>query len=293
MGNMLESPSPKARTLDRLVGDASAAAISATLASPAIVLIDRAVVAKTASGDGILKALWTQAVHAGRRPGAFLFGRPFAIMWTLYAATYTAASFTDTLTEKYYATAATTATFLATTAVNVPLGIWKDIRYAQLFSHNSTADAKKPITASSKLPLTSPITATVPVPTPRRMPRSVTGVFLARDAITLFGSFTMAPRLATAIPDSLVSNIHAKAAVSQLTVPILTQLVATPVHLLGLDLYQRQEKGVTLSNRVSSIGPGLGGATFARCLRILPAFGFGVLANQELRSLFHTAARTA
>ena len=214
-------------------------------------------------------------------------------MWTLYAATYTAASFTDTLIEKYYAAAASTATFLATTAVNVPLGIWKDIRYAQLFSHNSTVDTRKPITASPKLPISSPITATVPVPSPRCMPRSVAGVFLARDAIALFGSFTMAPRLATAIPDSLISNIHAKAAVSQLTVPILTQLVATPVHLLGLDLYQRQEKGVTLSNRVASIGPGLGGRRIIKKLRILPAFGFGVLANQELRSLFHNAVRTA
>ncbi|KAI0905885.1 hypothetical protein F4823DRAFT_632199 [Ustulina deusta] len=253
---MTESPLPKTRTLDRLVGDVTAAAISATLASPAIVLIDRAVVATTASGDSVLRSLWTQTAHAASRPKSFFSGRPFAIIWTLYAATYTVASFSDTLAGEYYAAAASTITFQATTAINVPLGTWKDIRFAQIF--------------------TSSLTSSVPTSSPRRMPRAVAGVFLARDAITLFGSFTLAPRVATYIPDSLVLNVHAKAAISQ----VLTQLMATPVH-----------GGVTFSNRLAHIGLGLGGTTFTRCLRILPTFGFGVLANQELRSSFHTVAR--
>ncbi|KAI3330067.1 hypothetical protein F4824DRAFT_492419 [Ustulina deusta] len=279
---MTESPLPKTRTLDRLVGDVTAAAISATLASPAIVLIDRAVVATTASGDSVLRSLWTQTAHAASRPKSFFSGRPFAIIWTLYAATYTVASFSDTLAGEYYAAAASTITFQATTAINVPLGTWKDIRFAQIFSHRHTADtisheaSRAPTVASSKLSLASSLTSSVPTSSPRRMPRAVAGVFLARDAITLFGSFTLAPRVATYIPDSLVLNVHAKAAISQ----VLTQLMATPVH-----------GGVTFSNRLAHIGLGLGGTTFTRCLRILPAFGFGVLANQELRSSFHTVAR--
>ncbi|KAF2970871.1 hypothetical protein GQX73_g2631 [Xylaria multiplex] len=257
----------------------------------------RAVVEKTTSRIPILRALWTQAVYAASRPRCFLFSQPFAIVWTLYAATYTVASCSDTLGKRYYAAAASTATFLATTTINVPLGIWKDVRFAQIFSHDRTAGTISHVathaqtTASSKLTVASSPASFVITPSPRRMPKVVAGVFLARDAMTLFGSITLAPKAATYIPDSLTPNTHAKTAVSQLTMPVLTQLVATPVHLLGLDLYQRQHRGVTVSNRLAHIAPELGGATFARCLRILPAFGLGVLANQELRSLLHTAAR--
>lgn len=202
-------------------------------------------VATTASGDSVLRSLWTQTAHAASRPKSFFSGRPFAIIWTLYAATYTVASFSDTLAGEYYAAAASTITFQATTAINVPLGTWKDIRFAQIFSHRHTADtisheaSRAPTVASSKLSLASSLTSSVPTSSPRRMPRAVAGVFLARDAITLFGSFTLAPRVATYIPDSLVLNVHAKAAISQ----VLTQLMATPVHVLALDLYQRQLGG--------------------------------------------------
>ncbi|KAI0975080.1 hypothetical protein F4678DRAFT_457344 [Xylaria arbuscula] len=284
---------PSTRTLYELIGDATAAVISATLASPAIVLIDRAVVEKTTSGSTILRSLWAQTIHAASRPKSFLLSRPFAIVWTLYAATYTIASSSDTIGKKYYPAVASTATFLATTAINVPLGIWKDVRFAQIFSHNRTIDTVSheanritTMTSQTVAMKTSP-PASVPAPSIRRMPRAVAGVFLARDAITLFGSITLAPKAATYIPDSLVSNIHAKIAISQFAMPVATQLVATPVHLLGLDLYQRQQRGVTVSNRLAHITPELRGATFARCLRIIPAFGVGVLANQELRLYFH------
>ncbi|KAI0533136.1 hypothetical protein GGR58DRAFT_517166 [Xylaria digitata] len=284
---MTELPMPNTRTLDQLVGDVTAAKISATLASPAIVLIDRAVVEKTTSRVPILRVLWTQAVYAASRPKCFLFSRPFAIVWTLYAATYTVASCSATLGKKYYAAVASTATFLATTTINVPLGIWKDVRFAQIFSHDRIVGTISHIathartTASSKSMIASSPASFVITPSPRRMPKAVAGVFLARDAMTLFGSITLAPKAATYIPDSLTSNMHAKAAVSQLTMPVLTQLVATPVHLLGLDLYQRRQRSITVSNRLAYIAPELGGATFARCLRILPAFGFGVLATRS------------
>ncbi|KAI1314145.1 hypothetical protein F5Y03DRAFT_336245 [Xylaria venustula] len=290
---MTDPPLPNTRTLYQLIGDVTAAVISATLASPAIVLIDRAVVEKTTSGSTILRSLWTQTTHAASRPKSFLLSRPFAIVWTLYAATYTVASSSDTLGKQYYPAVASTATFLATTAINVPLGIWKDVRFAQIFSHNRTANtvdykASHVTTMTSpKLAVKSSPGAFVPAPSLRRMPRAVAGVFLARDAITLFGSITLAPKAATYIPDSVVSNIHAKTAISQFTMPVVTQLVATPVHLLGLDLYQRQQRGVTVSKRLVHISPDLRGATFARCLRIIPAFGVGVLANQELRLYFH------
>ncbi|KAI0438366.1 hypothetical protein F4803DRAFT_535162 [Xylaria telfairii] len=262
----------------------------------ALINHDRAVVEKTLYRDSVLRSLWVNTIHAASRPKSFFLGRPFAIIWTLYAATYTVASCSNTLTGKYYPAVVNATTFLATTIINVPLGIWKDVRFAQIFSHHHAAGAisheasRTSTAAGSKLSLAGSPTSFVPTLSPRRMPRAVAGVFLARDAITLFGSFTLAPRAAICIPDSLVSNLHAKAAISQLTVPMLTQLVATPVHLLGLDLYQRQRGGVTFSNRLGHISSGLGGATVARCLRILPAFGFGVLANQELRLLFHAAA---
>jgi hypothetical protein len=158
--------------------------------------------------------------------------------------------------------------------VNVPMGVWKDIRFAQIFGIKAT-------TAGVTRPLVQN----------RSVARAATAIFLLRDSVTIFGSFTLAPRLSAMIPDSLASHPHAKPVISQLTVPVLTQLVATPLHLLGLDLYMRQQH-VSVVDRVVQSQRYLASSTVVRCIRIIPAFGFGCLANMELRAFFHRNVNT-
>jgi hypothetical protein len=201
-----------------------------------------------------------------------MFQLPFGIIWALYGVTYTVANGADTIGHEFKASATGMITFLSTTMVNVPMGVWKDIRFAQIFGPKAaTAGITRPLVQNGGA-------------------RAATAIFLLRDSVTIFGSFTLAPRLSKMIPD-LTSHPHAKPVISQLTVPVLTQLVATPLHLLGLDLYMRQH-AVPLADRLVQSQRYLPSSTVVRCIRIIPAFGFGCLANMELRSFFHKKVNT-
>jgi len=63
------------------------------------------------------------------------------------------------------------------------------------------------------------------------------------------------------------------------------QLVSTPLHLLGLDLYNRPKQS-TMS-RLAFIGREYTKSTLARLCRIGPAFGIGGVSNKFLRDSFH------
>ncbi|WYZ36879.1 hypothetical protein EsH8_II_000385 [Colletotrichum jinshuiense] len=108
-----------------------------------------------------------------RRPRGFFLARPLGIAWTLYAATYVTANAATTMAEKYDGAAAvTTATFASTFLVNVPLGVWKDLRFAEIFGSGASPKTAKAVTA------------------PRKLPRAATATFLIRDAVTIFGSWS-------------------------------------------------------------------------------------------------------
>lgn len=67
--------------------------------------------------------------------------------------------------------------------------------------------------------------------------------------------------------------------------PVVSQLFATPLHLLGLDLYNRQYR-VPVRDRVKVVLRDLPVATMIRAVRIVPAFGVGCLVNMGLREAF-------
>ncbi|KAJ5774258.1 hypothetical protein N7457_009154 [Penicillium paradoxum] len=264
--------------LDQLVGDLAAATISASLVTPAVAVIDRSLVEQASFKQPILRGLRRHALGALRQPGLFVFQRPFGIVWALYAATYSVANVTDTISRKLEITAAGTITFATTMLANVPLALWKDIRFAQEYGTGRGPDAKAP---KGCMPQTS-----VPLQN-KSLARAAAAVFLVRDGVTIFGSFTLAPWLSNAIPDGLATHPHAKPIITQLTVPVLTQFVATPLHLLALDMYTRQYT-MPFLERVKYSQQYLPSSTLLRCVRIIPAFGIGCLTNMELRSAFHT-----
>ncbi|KOC10210.1 hypothetical protein AFLA70_51g004481 [Aspergillus flavus AF70] len=253
----------------RLAGDLTAAAVSASLIAPTVTIIDRALVERAASDRPLLQSLRSYTVAALKRPGAFVFSRPFGLVWTLYGATYAVANGTETITKEICPARVDPITFATTFIVNVPLGVWKDIRFAQLFGTQIQSSAKKALRVSSRI-----------------VSKAATATFLLRDGVTIFGSFTLASWCSSVIPDSLASQPSTKTIITQIAVPVLSQVVATPLHLLGLDLYNRQS-GVTWSDRIATIRKHLASATVIRCVRIIPAFGFGCLTNIGLREFFH------
>ena len=75
--------------------------------------------------------------------------------------------------------------------------------------------------------------------------------------------------------------------VAQFVAPASVQLLSTPLHLLGLDLYNR---GQTLSwrDRWAMVRKNWALSAIARICRIVPAFGVGGVVNSKLRRGFMT-----
>ncbi|KAL4910387.1 hypothetical protein BDW74DRAFT_165441 [Aspergillus multicolor] len=259
-----------------LGGDLTAATIAALLVSPTVAIIDRSLVEKASTNKPILPSLYQHTRRALSHPTRFLFSKPHGHVFALYAATYTVANGTETVTKYSHPSISGALTFAATFAVNIPLGVWKDIRFAQFFGTQAATQVPKTATKVGALPITPKRTGSA----------AATATLLIRDAVTIYGSFTLAQECADLIPDSLAAHPYSKTVFTQLVVPVLSQLVATPLHLLGLDLYNRQYRA-PVRDRMAVVWRDLGSATAVRCARIVPAFGVGCLVNMGLRGALH------
>jgi hypothetical protein len=76
-----------------------------------------------------------------------------------------------------------------------------------------------------------------------------------------------------------------KAATAQFACPALMQFFSTPMHLLGLDLYNRQPPGgLRWTERVARIRRDYISSSFARMGKIVPAYGVGGVVNVRTRA---------
>jgi hypothetical protein len=92
--------------------------------------------------------------------------------------------------------------------------------------------------------------------------------------------------VSASIPDSIVSSENLKILIAQLAVPASIQLISTPIHLLGLDLYNRPTQ-LPAKERFTRVSRDWIGASLTRMCRIIPAFGIGGFANTEGRAFLH------
>jgi len=186
-------------------------------------------------------------------------------MQSLYFGTYFTANTIDTTSSTVHnkplvETTAGTSKFVATSTANLALCLYKDNRFTQLFG-----------SSTSKRP--------VPLPT--------FALFTVRDCLTIFASFNLPPLLAPKLEARMgeeVSRYVTAATVAQFVTPAAVQIFSTPLHLLGLDLYNRE--GVRLGGKDGRLGRVLrdwAKASFARMGRIIPAFGVGGVVNMKVR----------
>jgi hypothetical protein len=73
-----------------------------------------------------------------------------------------------------------------------------------------------------------------------------------------------------------------KVAMAQFASPALMQFISTPMHLLGLDLYNRG--GLEWRERLTRIRRDYISSSFARIGKIVPAYGVGGVVNVRLRA---------
>ena len=149
-----------------------------------------------------------------------------------------------------------TAKFLCTSSTNLTVSLWKDSHFTKLFS-----------TAA-----------------PRPIPLPTYALFLVRDSLTIFASFNVPPVLAKHIPDHLLpgflKNIN-KESIAQWVSPACIQFFSTPMHLLGLNMYNNRR--IAFQERLSIVRRAYLMSTMARIARIVPAFGVGGVLNTSFR----------
>lgn len=190
-------------------------------------------------------------------------------MQSLYFGTYFTANTIDTASSTVTpssldSTTAGTPKFLATSTTNLALCLYKDSQFTRLFS--------------------------APGSSPRPVPLPTFALFTVRDCLTIFASFNLpsvfAPKLEQKMSEEVKKYVGA-ASVAQFVTPAAVQLVSTPLHLLGLDLYNRPGVGMlSADGRATRVVRDWAKSAAARMCRIVPAFGVGGVVNMKVRKNF-------
>ncbi|KAL8434938.1 hypothetical protein ACSSS7_002787 [Eimeria intestinalis] len=202
-----------------LVEDGLAAGFASLCVTPAVTLIDRAIVVASAGHSGVLHCLNEGAIAAARHPIVFLRSQPFFAVFAVYLGTFFAANSAETLSAACGANAAP-ARFITTTACNIGLCVRKDVLFSRLFGgplppstprhgktgSSSTTDTRKKSgvwggSSCSGLSILSEIgRGTSPRGSKGKpFPRTSVALFLARDGFTIAAAFNAPPYFAAYI----------------------------------------------------------------------------------------------
>ncbi|GAB9465084.1 hypothetical protein Gpo141_00002504 [Globisporangium polare] len=228
-------------------------AVAASFAvSPFITVVDRAI-AENASGRRTLSNGVRELSRSFmEKPIQFCRSREFMWIFGLYSATYATANTFDSYYEWKEADGQMPK-LLATTVVNMSLVIAKDRAFAQMFS----------VTKQHKFPVTS------------------VGLFAIRDSLTVISCFH-APKVIMEHLRERGVNEKVATGVAQIGAPIAVQFASTPLHLLGLDLYNHPV--ADRAARLQFIQREYFRSSLARIARIGPAFGIGGVGNSSFRT---------
>lgn len=197
------------------------------------------------------------------RPHNIIFSKPFALICMLYGGTYVTANTLDTLTSTAQNKPAShvtsgTAKFAASSTANVGLCLIKDSTFAKMFGSGGP---------------------------PRPVPLPSYALFAFRDCLTIFASFNIPPLLGPVLSKNMNKELEKRISgqtVAQFVAPAGIQIISTPMHLLGLDLYNRGGK-VTWTDRWQIVKKNWAVSAVARICRIVPAFGVGGVVNRKFR----------
>ncbi|KAI6888194.1 hypothetical protein KC363_g3631 [Hortaea werneckii] len=223
--------------LGRLPVDALSALAAGIVVAPIVFVIDTAVIEAAFGRRTVGRAMRSAATDLALRPHRSIRSRPFLAMFALYSGTYMTVNIVDTTAAKLQADAlaSTWTKFGTVSTVNMALSLYKDNQFAKAVGGTMVA---------------------------RAMPARSYVPFVVRDGITIFASFNLPSSLASRLPERW-ENTVARLSIAQLIAPAASQIIVTPLHLLGLDLYYR---------------PG----SLARMIRVIPGLAFGNVVNTKL-----------
>ena len=177
----------------------------------------------------------------------------FLFIWGVYSGTYIVANSIEAICERQ-SVSPHYPKFIGSSIANVTLSILKDKAFARMFGTGS----------------------------PKEMSFTSMGLFAARDSMTILASFTLPDIISKEFLQKKMKYSKSVGDTSaQLITPVAMQVLSTPLHLLGLNLYNSPSS--LTSDRIAFIRQEYLKTTLARMSRIFPAYGVGGVINKKVR----------
>jgi hypothetical protein len=267
---------------EKLLGDVAIAfSVTGTIA-PFLTVVDKALVQRSVGSHTIWSSGKESVRAMVRQPVAYFKSPTFLWMWATYALTYSAANSLRTWTEHQEYVAAsrnkviagstastsgtqkpstsTTATlFVGVTIVNTSASLVKDRAYARMFG-NAAAASVPPISYA---------------------------LWITRDFTVIGSSFILPGTVAAMLQESTSLKEKEALKIAQVLTPMVAQLIAGPLHFVGLDCYNRNLDHMPfklqVEERTKFLASGFREVVAARMVRILPGYGVAGVWNTSLR----------
>jgi len=230
----------------RLTVETMAGITAAFVVSPFVSIIDKAITTNASGVEPLVPAVKNGLKTMLFRPIYFLKQPSFLLIWGVFSSTYAVANNVEALCGRNQIDPLYPK-FVCSAATNVTLSVAKDYAFARMFGKGTM----KPMSSTSL------------------------GIFATRDSMTILASFTLPPIIAGELVNKMAFTPKHADITAQLLAPVSMQILSTPLHIFGLDLYNKSGSNVKFSERLMFIKQEYLKTLMARVSRIFPAFGIG------------------
>jgi hypothetical protein len=232
-----------------MITEIASGMVSSACISPFMAVIDTAIIKSQFEKKGIFRSLHETSKTMLNNKMAWL--KPIYVMNNVYASTYVTANVVESLCKKNDIDYKIP-TILATSLVNI-LGIsYKDKEYAKIYGKSN---------------ITFPATSYK--------------LFALRDGLTITSSFVVKNNFKEFLENAHGLSENKADFIASFSVPMVAQLISTPIHIYSLDIYNRPDADFV--SRINNIKASYKSVCFGRILRIIPAFGIGGYINDRLK----------
>jgi hypothetical protein len=188
----------------RMGVESLAAIVSAVCVSPAVSIVDKAIVSNASGREALLPCLINGVKAFLSNPIYFLKQPSFLLIWGVYGGTYTVANNIEALCERNQQKPMYPK-FIGSSCANITLSVLKDKAFARMFGVGDT----------------------------RPLPLRSYFLFGARDSMTILASFTLPPLIANKLVESHHWNRTTADTFAQLVTPVSMQILSTPLRKLS------------------------------------------------------------
>lgn len=220
---------------------------SSMIVSPVMTIIDTSIIRSQFKNTNLKKSMIETIIDFYNHKN---FGRPLRIMFTVYGSTYSTANLVDLFCKKKEINH-DIPVLLSTSVINILTISYKDKEYSKIFNTKYSV-----------------------------FPKSSLLLFALRDLMTISSCFVFKKDFTKYLNQYMPYNLSDF--VASMSLPIFTQIVSTPIHILSIDLYKNPTN--SFYERLQNIKKTYYSVCSGRVIRVIPAFCIGGFINDMLRN---------